>query len=88
MAVQCNACGRFSKIVDSYTPFGGANDSEPPDDVLLCQECVDKEMAMYRKWNMMPAHWIPAKYEKRLAKEFGYEWHVDQGNAWGMWRKE
>ena len=85
--MKCSVCGKFAKIVDSYTPFGGYEDIDPPDEVLLCQKCVDKDIEFHRKWDIMPRRWIRANYETELAKELGYEWIVEKGCAWGYWSK-
>lgn len=40
---NCGHCGRFTVPVDSYAPWGGYADLEPPDPVLLCARCTDEE---------------------------------------------
>jgi hypothetical protein len=86
--MRCNICGKFAKIVDSYTPFGYSEDSEPPDNVYMCQKCVDEDIVFWKKIGCMPSHWYKAQYEEQLAKELGYVWVVESGNAWGTWMKD
>jgi hypothetical protein len=85
--MRCNVCGKFAKIVDTYAPFGNSADVEPPDDVNMCQKCVDEDVVFYKKAGFMPSHWHKAKFEEELAKELGYTWYVENGNAWGTWTK-
>ncbi|MFA5416929.1 MAG: hypothetical protein WC341_00585 [Bacteroidales bacterium] len=87
MTCQCGVCGKFAVIVDSYTEFGGSQDVDPPEEVPMCQKCVDKDIEYYRKNHTMPCHWIKGKYEENLAKELGYFWSVLPGCAWGTWKR-
>lgn len=87
MTERCDGCNKFAVIVDSYTPFGGPTDIEPPDEVRLCQKCVDEDMANWRKMGWMPSHWRMAAYEYVLAKEMGFELKVEGMNGWGVWIK-
>jgi len=68
--LKCSICGKFAKIVDSYIPYGHSEDIEPPDEVLMCQDCVDKEIEHIKKNGYLHAHWIPADFEQTIAKEW------------------
>lgn len=86
--MRCGKCGRYiSEPADSYFPFGSYNDEEPPDEVLLCKKCLESLINYCKKHKTMPHHWVPANFEKGLAKELGFEWHQDEGSAWGYWKR-
>jgi len=82
----CSRCGMMKVIVDSYTNFGSQTDTEPPEPVILCADCVKEEVAMWISLDTMPAHWIHASYEKELAEIMGFEFVQDTGSAWGSWQ--
>lgn len=82
----CGRCGEKREIVDGYTNFGRPSDDEPPEPVNLCGKCVDEEVAMWISLDTMPAHWIRANYETKLAKILGFEWVYISGCSWGAWQ--
>ena len=63
--------------IDCYTPYGRAEDYEPPATVFLCQNCVEEDKAFLRRYEFMPSRWLKADYEIELAKELGY--HCEKG---------
>lgn len=85
MVAKCGGCGKHKIIVDSYTSFGRAEDMEPPEPTFLCADCVKEEVGMWIALDFMPAHWIRASYETRLAEILGFEWEQLAGNGWGTW---
>lgn len=82
----CTRCGEKREIVDGYTNFGRPEDVEPPEPVNLCGKCVKEEVAMFIALDTMPAHWIRANYETKLAEILGYEWVYIPGCSWGAWQ--
>ena len=71
--LRCDQCGKFiSEPADSYTPFGGYLDVEPPESVLLCEKCVEENKKEIRDNNRIWNHWRPANYEFELAVELGF----------------
>jgi len=81
--LRCGFCGKFiSEPADSYIPFGGYFDAEPPDPVFVCAKCVKLQKAEIRAKQRIWNHWRPANYEWELAKEMGFV-RVD-----GRWVKE
>lgn len=69
--LRCGRCGKFiAEPADSYTPYGSVYDDEP-ETVFLCEKCVQEKIAIARKNKALINHWIPAKYQYELAKEFG-----------------
>ena len=87
MSNKCDHCGKFAKIVDQYTEYGSSASTEPPDDVLLCAECVQIEKDYWRQVHSLPSHWLKADYEFELAKELGFELIAPIGAAWSVWHK-
>ncbi len=85
---RCCICGQFvSWDADNATPFGDANDYEPPDPEYFCIACIKEQKTHYRKHNYLPTHWAFAKWELELAIEMGF-WRAGPGGAaWGGWRK-
>lgn len=82
----CSRCGKKREIVDGYTNFGRPEDVEPPEPVNLCGKCVKEEVAMWIALDTMPAHWIRANYETKLAEILGFEWAYLTGCSWGGWK--
>ena len=70
--LRCGFCGKFiSEPADSYIPFGGYLDTEPPDPVFVCDKCVEVNKEKIREKKRIWNHWQPANYEWELAKELG-----------------
>jgi len=88
MSVKCTYCGKFAKIVDSYTPYGTYRDYEPPDEVLLCQKCVDETEQFCLKLGRPPSEWRKSKFSRRVAKKLGFIEVYDKGCAWSYWVKD
>lgn len=82
----CGRCGKKREIVDGYTNFGSPYDAEPPEPVNLCAKCVEEEVKTWIALDTMPAHWIRANYETKLAEILGFEWVYLPGCSWGAWQ--
>lgn len=87
MTPKCSICGKFCKIVDIGIPFGNCNDLEPPDEILFCQECVDREKAYHLEKKWMPNFWLKPNWVLDLAQELGYIEVAYKGCAWSFWHK-
>lgn len=43
--VKCHDCGKFCKVYDRGTMYGGTLDMEPPDEIFWCKKCYDKQVS-------------------------------------------
>ena len=60
MTIRCDWCGLFCRVVDEYTNFGGPEDMEPPDPILLCAKCakaLEDEVAATKYPHTYPVPW-------------------------------
>lgn len=83
---HCAYCGRFvSWGADSFTPFGSGEQLDPPEPEHLCQRCVRRLERDAARDRRLPTHWIPARWEHRIAKRLGFVQAGPKGAAWSHW---
>ena len=85
---RCDYCGKFCSWVgiDSYTPFGTAVDTEPPDEVFMCCKCSQTETRrMVQLGYVLSGEWWPSRATRRAAKRLGGRRAGPIGAAWSHW---
>ena len=83
---HCGGCGRFAPWgADTFTPYGGALDVDPPEPVPLCRRCCVEDYRKAVRDRRLPSHWIPARWEYRAAKKIGFVRAGPKGAAWAHW---
>ena len=85
--LRCRYCGRFigyNSEYDEYTNWGYAADLEPPDPVLMCMACVEKEKAFYKEQGTVPTYWYNPQWVYELAEELGWVKAGPPGASWGI----
>lgn len=86
--LNCGHCGRFvpHRQADTYAPWGGAADQEPPDPVDLCPACAEdgyrRTLARalrgglypyeYRPYYVPPSYWFRARSVARAMFRHGH----------------
>ena len=87
IGLRCSVCGRFCRPVDSSTPFGGYNSTEPPEEEYYCGKCVLKEKDWHIAHGWLPSNWRKAKWEYEVAKVLGCILIGPKYSAWSVWHK-
>jgi len=72
-------------------PNGRAGDAttevliEPPEPEYLCKRCVRRLTAEAVRERRLPTHWIPARWERRAAKQLGFVRAGPSADSWDHW---
>ena len=82
---KCSGCDLEVEIVDKYMPKQDPNSLDPAVEVLLCQECVNIDIAFWKSFGYMPLHKVRAAYEEQLAKDMGFTWKEKGMDDYGIW---
>lgn len=83
---KCAYCGRFAGWrAERFTPFGGSQDLEPPDEEFVCRRCARRLYRDAIRERRIPSHWHSAAWTYRAAKKLGFVQAGPHGAAWVQW---
>ena len=90
---QCDYCGLFAKMFDSYTPYGCSSydPPEPHDPTELCEKCskeLEEKMLKGFKDGARGGDWMKSTAERNAAKACGLVWNNSDFKYEEAWEKK